>query len=281
MYGVYDARIGLEPPPLIPAGAFRYRWRPMRCSPRFRPGGFLHALAGRTRGVVLVMAGCAMVLGSARTEAQQPPKPEAPPIVSPDTLPRHTTAHVHKGVSPRGALLRALALPGWGHSAIGAYKRGAFYFVAEGISAWGLIKTHERIGEAQRRIRFQDGVVRGDLAAQGITDPATIQTALDSFPALIDLHKLEGARKKQREDWAALGIFLVFLSGADAYVSAHLQHFPAPISIEAQPAGGGRYDLSLGVKLPLRRFRSPTGSASAPRPPPGRDTSGSAPSRPH
>jgi hypothetical protein len=222
-----------------------------------------------------------MVLGSGTAEAQKLPKPEAPPITSPDTLPRDTAAHVHKGISPRGAFLRALAIPGWGHSAIGAYKRGAFYFVAEGIAAWGLIKTHERIDEAQQRIQFQEGVVRGDLAAQGVTDPAAIQTALDSFPALVDLRSLKGARKRQREDWAALGIFLVFLSGADAYVSAHLEHFPAPISIEAQPSGGGRYDVSLSVKLPLGGFSPPSASGSAPRPPPGRDTSGSAPNRPH
>jgi hypothetical protein len=231
------------------------------------------------------MTGCAIALASGTVAAQQPPKPTAPPITSPDTLRRDTVAHVpkgvSKGVSPRGAFLRALVIPGWGHSAIGAYKRGAFYFVAEGITAWGLIKTHERIGEAQKRILFQEGVVRGDLAAQGITDPATIQTALDSFPALVDLRSLEGARKRQREDWTALGVFLVFLSGADAYVSAHLQHFPAPISIEAQPSGGGRYDLAVSVKLPLPRLSSPSASGSAPRPPPGRDTSGSAPNRRH
>jgi hypothetical protein len=228
-----------------------------------------------------VMTGCTMMLGCGTVGAQQMPKPVAPPLASPDTLPRDTTTHVHKGVSPRGALLRALLVPGWGHSAIGAYKRGAFYFVAEGITAWGLIKTHERIGEAQRRIRFQEGVVRGGLAAQGITDPAAIQTALDSFPALVDLRSLEKARKSQREDWTALTVFLVFLSGADAYVSAHLEHFPAPISIEAQPSGGGRYDISVGLKLPLRRIKSPSASGSAPRLPPGRDTSGCAPNRRH
>jgi Family of unknown function (DUF5683) len=201
------------------------------------------------RVVMLSTVAVTVLVVPGRAGAQKLPEPTAPPISAPDTARRDTT-HVHRGVSPRGAFLRAIVIPGWGHSAIGSYRRGAFYFVTEGITAWGLIKTHERIKEVQGRISFAEGVVRSDLAAQGVTDPDSIRMQLDSAATLVDLRGLEKSRKSQREDWTALAIFLVLLSGADAYVSAHLQHFPAPMTLDAQPAGDGRMDVSLGLKLP-------------------------------
>jgi hypothetical protein len=185
-----------------------------------------------------------MLLTVASAGAQEAPPPAR---TGADTV---SQAPVHRGVSPGGAFLRAVAIPGWGHSAIGSYRRGAFYFVAEGITAWGLIKTRERIKEANQRVDFREERLRADLASQGVTDPAEIQTALDDDETLTDLLGLQSARKSQREDWTALGVFLLLLSGADAYVSAHLQHFPAPMTLDAQPSGNGRMDVSLSVKLP-------------------------------
>jgi Family of unknown function (DUF5683) len=177
--------------------------------------------------------------------------PAGPPVPG-DTVPHDTvvTPTGGRGVSPRGAFLRAIAVPGWGHVAIGSYRRAGFYFAAESVTAWGLIRTHEGIHEADARERFRETTVRADLAAQGVTDPAMVQKALDGDDALTDLIALQNARRSQREDWTALGIFIVFLSGADAYVSAHLQHFPTPITLNAQPVGGGRMEISVGVKLP-------------------------------
>lgn len=235
---------------------------------------------------IRAMAGLALVVGSVTLaasrplEAQQPTKPVAPPITPPDSVRRDTaaTAPKHRGVSPKGAFLRAMAIPGWGHSAIGAYKRGAFYFVVEGMTAWELIRTGQRIKEAQNLATFREGVVRGDLSAMGITDLAEVQDSLNADAKLSDLDSLVSSRKSQKEDWTALGIFLVFLSGADAYVSAHLQHFPVPLTLEAQPAGGGRMDLALSVKLPRRGFTRPSASGTEANPPPAPGTSGSGPS---
>jgi len=155
-----------------------------------------------------------------------------------------------RGVSPRGAFIRAALVPGWGHASIGSYKRAAFYIFTEGATAWTLVKTRRRFAEAQGRVQFREDVLRADLADAGITDPDTIQARLDDDPDLQDLLGLEEARRQQREDWTAVGIFLLFLSGADAYVSAHLKNFPAPIQVEAQPVGGGRMELAVKVKLP-------------------------------
>ena len=154
------------------------------------------------------------------------------------------------GIAPLGAFLRAVALPGWGHSSIGSYHRGAFYFVTEGAAAWMLLKTRRRYGEVVDRVGFQEGLLRADLLAEGLTDEAKIQERLDADPTLKDLRDLQEARRQQREDWTAGGIFLLLLAGVDAYVSAHLRDFPVPLDIAAQPVGNGRVELSVGISLP-------------------------------
>ena len=48
----------------------------------------------------------------------------------------------------------------------------------------------------------------------------------------------------------ALGIFLVLLSAADAYVSAHLARFPDPLDLETSVAPNGGIDVGFRVALP-------------------------------
>ena len=47
------------------------------------------------------------------------------------------------------------------------------------------------------------------------------------------------ARGQQLEDWLALGLFLSFLGGADAFVTAHLKEFPGPLGLHVAPAPSG------------------------------------------
>ena len=153
------------------------------------------------------------------------------------------------GVSPGGAFLRAVLVPGWGHASIGARTRAGFYFVLEATSGYGVLRTRRRISEARNRADFRESVLRTELADQGVTEADDIQAALDDDATLEDLIALTASRQQQQEDWAALGIFLLFLSGADAYVSSHLKDFPTPIELEASPAGNGRMDV--GIKIPV------------------------------
>lgn len=193
--------------------------------------------------VGVLALGFLVALVPAATAAQERPAPLPAPT---DSASRARL----RGPSPRGAFLRAVLIPGWGHASIGAYNRGAFYVAVESATGWALIKARKGVQEASERIAFREGVVRAELAAQNTIDPDTVQAALDADPALQDLRSLEESRRQQREDWTALGIFLLFLSGADAYVSAHLRHFPQPIEVNAQPVGGGRMELSVSFKLP-------------------------------
>ncbi|MDH5590716.1 MAG: hypothetical protein OEZ37_11775 [Gemmatimonadota bacterium] len=155
------------------------------------------------------------------------------------------------GVSPKGAFIRALVLPGWGHASIDSYTRGGFYFVAETASAWTLFRTRQRLQSARARADSREALLRAAMAARGL-DEAEVRTALEGDGLLQELDALVAAREEQQEDWVALGIFLLLLSGADAYVSAHLAHFPEPIVINAGPTADGRIEVSAGIRLPLR-----------------------------
>lgn len=195
---------------------------------------------GLRAGVVALLAATwplvpADVVGQQRpVEAATPATSPAPPL----------------SISPGGAFLRALAVPGWGHAAIGSYTRGGVYFAAQSTTLYTLFRTRIRVGESQDRVRLREGILRARLDAEGITDPEEVQARFDEDPALTELRGLLDSRKDQQEDLVALGIFLLFLSGADAYVSAHLARFPDPLEIEGAPVAGGGFELGLRMRSP-------------------------------
>ena len=153
-------------------------------------------------------------------------------------------------VSPGGAFLRAALIPGWGHASIGSYTRGGFYFAAQTATVYTLLRARTRIGTAQDRVRLTEQVILSELAASGVTDPQAIQDALDGDGRLNGVRRLLEARQEQQEDLVALGIFLVLLSAADAYVSAHLARFPDPLDLETSVAPNGGIDVGFRVALP-------------------------------
>jgi hypothetical protein len=154
------------------------------------------------------------------------------------------------GVSPRGAMVRAMLVPGWGHARIGAYARGGFYVALESLTAYTLLRTRNRLGDARERATFRESFLRATLASEGATDPAAIQARLDDDTVLGGLEDLVASRENQQEDLVAFGIFVVFLTGADAYVSAHLARFPTPIQVEA---AGTPDAMEIRVRVPLPR----------------------------
>jgi hypothetical protein len=123
------------------------------------------------------------------------------------------------------------------------------YFAAETASFWMFGKSRMRLFEARRRVEVRESFLRQGAALDGVDDPVAIRELLDADETLADLRGLEESRRQQREDWAALGIFLVLLSGADAYVSSHLKDFPAPIELSTQVLAGGRIELQAAVTV--------------------------------
>ena len=153
------------------------------------------------------------------------------------------------GVTPRGAFLRGLAFPGWGHAKVGAFSRGGFYFAAQSATGFMLFKTHSRLSRVRDRRQMVEATETARLEAQGITDPGAVEAELAGNALVADLRALEEARGDQREDWIALGIFMMLLSGVDSYVSAHLSNFPTPVEIGASDTGG----IEVGFSLPIGR----------------------------
>ena len=86
------------------------------------------------------------------------------------------------------------------------------------------------------------------LAATGVTDPAKIFQAQVGDDGVAAAVSLVSARSQQFEDWLVLGIFMAFLGGADAFVSAHLRNFPRPVGVQVAPMTGG---LNLQLSVPL------------------------------
>lgn len=151
--------------------------------------------------------------------------------------------------SPRGAFVRALVLPGWGHASIGAHTRGAFYFAAETTTGFLLVRTLRRLATAKNALRMEEDRLTEALMARG-TPQDSVPGLLDADPSVEDARGLVESRQQQVEDWAALGGFLVFLSAADAFVSAHLRDFPAPLATDVDVVPGPAGNVArIGFRL--------------------------------
>jgi hypothetical protein len=129
-------------------------------------------------------------------------------------------------ISPRGAFLRSLVLPGWGQSELGAPGRGGVYFLLEAGSLWMVIKSHQKLTEA----RDLEAIARqtGEIGPEA------------KLPLVRD-------RENQREDWITLSIFWLFFSGADAFVAAHLQDFDVHVNAVPRPGGGTELRATVPV----------------------------------
>jgi hypothetical protein len=183
--------------------------------------------------------------------------PEVAPTVvpaNPDTLPEPP-------MSPRGAFIRSMIVPGWGQSAFGADFRGGIYFAGWAGNWFMNFRNFVRLDDARERFDLRSDQVRDSLIVTS-TNPDSVRAELEGDPTVLDaairadgvgnrMRKLVRAREQQREDWIAWSIFWLLASGVDAYVTAHLSDFPATIDIE--PQRDRSVSLRLEVPLPGRR----------------------------
>ncbi len=159
-------------------------------------------------------------------------------------------------ITPRGAFIRSIIIPGWGHAAVGAHGRGGAYFLLHSASVWMVFQSHSLRGAARDLRRMEEASVEAELLADGWTDPAEIRQAVANDPRVEGRQELVETRAQQIEDWAALAIFLVLLAGTDAFVSAHLADFPEPLSVRVRPGvGAGRMELGVSVPDHIFPFR--------------------------
>lgn len=195
----------------------------------------------------LLLSFCFVTVGADRVAAQETGAAAAADTAQvADSPPVEDT--VDGGLTPSGAFLRGSLIPGWGHAASGSLTRGAFYFGAESLAGWMLYKTMRRLGVARDQARLWEERVTAQLMLDGVTDPMEIETLLAEDEQVVRFRGLVDAREEQREDWFAVALFTLLLSGVDAFVSTHLQDFPEPLTIEGDPVTGA---VEVAVRIPV------------------------------
>ena len=114
-------------------------------------------------------------------------------------------------ISPGGAFLRSLILPGWGQARLGRNVTGGLFLLWEGVCATMVWKAQWQLDYARERGKWVK------------------------------------SHTQEREDWIVLLVFNHFLAGAEAYVSANLFDFPPALKIRRLSDGS----TGVGVSVPL------------------------------
>jgi hypothetical protein len=169
-------------------------------------------------------------------------------------------------VTPRGAFIRSLVIPGWGQAMFDANVRGGVYFSGWAGNWFMNFKNHVRLKEARNRLDLRTEQIRDSLISSPPgpdlpPNPDSMRAVLDTTNLLqttvradgvgSNLQALVSSRRQQREDWIAWSLFWLLAGGIDAYVTAHLADFPAVIDVE--PHTDGSVSLRVDVPLPRRR----------------------------
>jgi hypothetical protein len=165
-----------------------------------------------------------------------------------DTTPQ---ALVRRPVSPGGAFLRSILVPGWGQASVGAYNRAGFYFGVDAASAWMFFKTRRTLDSARKILGRVEAEVTAQVVSAGVSDLQKIAAALDDNEQVTDARALVEARSQQREDWLAFGLFMVLIGGADAFVAGHLADFPDALKTGFRVTPDGGFEAGLSVTLPF------------------------------
>ncbi len=210
-----------------------------------RCGGTLWTTAAETRVVVQALVAALLLAGPVRAQEVTDSVPPLDPVVVGDSVEAEDSASARP--SPGGAFLRGALIPGWGHAASGSLTRGAFFFGFEAAAGWMVFKTARRLRVAREQVAVWEERVTAQLERQGITDPEEIESELESHEEVARLRGLVDSREEQREDWVAVAVFTLLMSGVDAFVSAHLQNFPEPLTVEGDPEGR----IEVAVRVPV------------------------------
>ena len=173
-----------------------------------------------------------LALLSAPVAAQQPDaaRPVPPRAAALDTGARSP-------LSPKRAFLYSLAVPGSAQTILGRPRTAALFVTVEALAITMARKSANDLRDAKR-------YARDSLVVSYRTDPTTGLVVLDSVGRPIptgylanDLATRIPARRTHLEDWIATLIFNHLLSGAEAFVSAHLWELPAEVAVQRREDG--------------------------------------------
>ena len=171
---------------------------------------------------IFLLAVAGAPVPSALVAQDPPPVPvvadtlaEADTLVVADTLPDPAAEEGRPPISPLGAFGRSLVLPGWGQFEVGQPSRGAFYFAAEAVFLFMVLKSDASLSAARNEVPENEERISN--------------------------------RAGQRENWLVLVGFIAFLSGLDAWVSAQFWDFEPTVS----PPPDGSLGLAVGLRVSL------------------------------
>jgi hypothetical protein len=183
--------------------------------------------------VLLVVLSCCFLPGGSAS-AQEPDTTIAPP---PPLQPLPMRAEVRAPLTPGGAFLRSFLVPGWSQHVLGRPRAGAFFVATEFVSAVMMVDARQRLQTARRWGR--DSMVVGWELPAAPGEPPRPIVAPGPLAGRIP------PRRQQVEDWTAVLLFNHLLSGADAFVAAHL--WELPVQLEFSHDG---VDAIIGVRIP-------------------------------
>jgi hypothetical protein len=185
-------------------------------------------LAGMLVAAIIVLLVCAAPVHAQVSDTLRKPSVvvEGAPTAVIDSAPRPP-------ITPRRAFLYSLAVPGSAQTILDRPRTAAFFITVEALSITLARKSANDLREARR-------FARDSIVATYKVDPVTGIALRDTAGALIPESFLPNryggdrvaARKTHFEDWIATVIFNHLISGAEAFVSAHLWNVDSQIAMQ-------------------------------------------------
>jgi hypothetical protein len=180
-----------------------------------------------------VAATAALLFVPGTASAQAVPLP--PSTVAADA--RDTAVVPRTPLTPRRALLYSMAIPGMGQSRLGRHRAAAGMLLVEGI---GLLMLRETGAEIRQAMRLAD-----DSVVTSYVDGAGAALAQPQRQAGQFREEDVRTRRGHREDWIALLVANHLISGAEAFVAAHLWDVPFTLGVQPGPEGGALVALRV------------------------------------
>ena len=132
-------------------------------------------------------------------------------------------------ISPKGAFLYSLALPGYSQSILGRNRAGSLQLAFEALAIAMIRISAADVREARRTVA--DSIPVSFVSADGLPAIRYQRTPFTS--------SLVRSRQSHLEDWIAVLMANHLFSAADGYVAALLWDLPAEIALNATPRSAG------------------------------------------
>lgn len=196
------------------------------------PGKSSAALAGAVLALVCALAAAPL---SAQQADSTPPADRLPDEMLPpgflDTSRLQASAEAGEKKSPGGAMLRALAIPGWGQYYTGHPVRGTVTAVAE-TAFFTLSAMKYRDAD---RLHDRLKALEAEMGPEWPEDD----------PQRVELNRRIKDRRLSGGDFLAYGVTSLLLAVADSFVSAHLYDFNENLRVGRDERGRGRLAFAL------------------------------------